>query len=262
MSDICNAPFLHTMTNGQIQFAYNEFSDRFEPLSPLSPQQRRQWETRPELTPDTMDYWEEMACPYDDETLPPCCDVDPTTSAFLDLLDNFPNRSIETDLGVSADDVRSGRFGTLSRGALRELEKLDKNQDYRLVSRDKKDNDSRTRSMAWVPRNGGASIEIESSKNNILFPANGSELLQHIDLAMLIPTSSNEGISASELRAGKFGRLPHDITQSLESLQKDKDYALTTLFYGSQGEASYLAWVDKATGNAVVINQDNRYPMY
>ena len=163
---------------------------------------------------------------------------------------------------MSANDVRSGKFGALSHSALRELEKLDKNQNYQLVSRVKEENDSISGSLAWFPENGGSPIEIESSTEGTVFPPNGSALLEHIDLSMLIPTYNNEGISANELRSGKYGRLPPEINQSLEKLQNHKDYALTTLFSPPPNEAPYMAWVEKETDDTVLIHQDPSYAMY
>lgn len=262
MPGIDNAPHTHMTTTWQKQFSYNEILDRFEPLSSLSPEQRRELEIHPELNPNNKEYWESRAGEYDAGTLPPCCDLDPTTSAFLELLDNIPGRTIETGLGVSANDVRSGKFGALSHSALRELEKLDKNQNYQLVSRIKEENDSMSGSLAWFPENGGSPIEIESSTEGTVFPPNGSALLEHIDLSMLIPTYNNEGISANELRSGKYGRLPPEINQSLEKLQNHKDYALTTLFSPPPNEAPYMAWVEKKTDDTVLIHQDPSYAMY
>ena len=126
MSGTCNTPSMQAATNWQIQFLYNNLLDIVESLSARPSEQRRPLETRPELNPNN------YAKNRDWET--PCCDVNPTVFALQKLLQSLPTRTFEADFGVSANDVRSGKFGPLSRSALNELEKLDKNQDYRIVS--------------------------------------------------------------------------------------------------------------------------------
>lgn len=51
MPGIDNAPHTHMTTTWQKKFSYNEILDRFEPLSSLSPEQRRELEIHPELNP-------------------------------------------------------------------------------------------------------------------------------------------------------------------------------------------------------------------
>ena len=194
---------MQAATNWQIQFLYNNLLNIVESLNTRPSEQRRPLETRPELNPNN------YAKNRDWET--PCCDVNPTVFALQKLLQSLPTRTFEADFGVSANDVRSGKFGPLSRSALKELEKLDKNQDYRIVSISKEENERMSGGVFWVPQKGGAAIEIESRKEGRLFPPHGSALLEHIDLSILNPKSTNEGISTDELRSGKYGALSPDI---------------------------------------------------
>src|SRR5450830_1391067 len=144
MSGTCNIPSMQAATNWQIQFLYNNLLNIVESLNTRPSEQRRPLETRPELNPNN------YAKNRDWET--PCCDVNPTVFALQKLLQSLPSRTFEADFGVSANDVRSGKFGPLSRSALNELEKLDKNQDYRIVSISKEENERMSGGVFWVPQ--------------------------------------------------------------------------------------------------------------
>ena len=254
MSGICNTPSMQAATNWQIQFLYNNLLNIVESLNTRPSEQRRPLETRPELNPNN------YAKNRDWET--PCCDVNPTVFALQKLLQSLPSRTFEADFGVSANDVRSGKFGPLSRSALNELEKLDKNQDYRIVSIAKEENERMSGGVFWVPQKGGAAIEIESRKEGRLFPPHGSALLEHIDLSILNPKSTNEGISTDELRSGKYGALSPDITKSLEGLPKNKNYNLGVLFPETPNQEPNLAWIEKETGSSVVIGADRGFLVF
>ena len=254
MSGTCNIPSMQAATNWQIQFLYNNLLNIVESLNTRPSEQRRPLETRPELNPNN------YAKNRDWET--PCCDVNPTVFALQKLLQSLPSRTFEADFGVSANDVRSGKFGPLSRSALNELEKLDKNQDYRIVSIAKEENERMSGGVFWVPQKGGAAIEIESRKEGRLFPPHGSALLEHIDLSILNPKSTNEGISTDELRSGKYGALSPDITKSLEGLPKNKNYNLGVLFPETPNQEPNLAWIEKETGSSVVIGADRGFLVF
>lgn len=258
MSGIENA-LTHAFTNCHTHFSYNDMPGSSEPLFTLSPAQRRQLEAQPALPPNDCHYWESRFLADCAEVQPHHFDLDPTVSAFQELLYTVPSRTTETDVGVTASDVRSGKYGALTRGGLKELEKLDKNQDYRLVTRTKEENDSMSGSMLWAPMNGGTPIVIESWNDDTTFPPDGAEVLQSIELYMLDDRYTDEGISAGELRSGKYGRLPPAINRSLEKLEKDKDYALTTFHNDHLGEDSYMAWVEKGTGETVMIGLTKEY---
>ncbi|WP_443699726.1 hypothetical protein [Pseudomonas sp.] len=254
MSGTCNTPSMQAATNWQIQFLYNNLLNIVESLNTRPSEQRRPLETRPELNPNN------YAKNRDWET--PCCDVNPTVFALQKLLQSLPTRTFEADFDVSANDVRSGKFGPLSRSALKELEKLDKNQDYRIVSISKEENERMSGGVFWVPQKGGAAIEIESRKEGRLFPPHGSALLEHIDLSILNPKSTNEGISTDELRSGKYGALSPDITKSLEGLPKDKNYNLGILYPTHPDQEANLAWIEKETGSSVVIGPDRGFLVF
>lgn len=258
MSGIENA-LTHSFANWQTHSSYNDLLNTLERLITLTNSQGRQLEAQPALTPNDGQYWENRFLADRAEAQPHHVGLEPTVSAFQELLDRVPGRTTETDLGITANDVRSGKYGALTRGGLRELEKLDKNQDYRLMTRDKEENDSVSGSMAWAPINGGTPITIESWNDDTRFPPNGAAVLHSIDLSMLDERSTNEGISASELRSGKYGRLPPEINRSLEKLEKDKDYTLTTFHNDRPKEDSYMAWVQKGTGETVVIGSTKEY---
>ncbi|WP_426100051.1 hypothetical protein [Pseudomonas sp. PSPC3-3] len=254
MSGTCNTPSMQAATNWQIQFLYNNLLNIVESLNTRPSEQRRPLETRPELNPNN------YAKNRDWET--PCCDVNPTVFALQKLLQSLPTRTFEADFGVSANDVRSGKFGPLSRSALKELEKLDKNQDYRIVSISKEENERMSGGVFWVPQKGGAAIEIESRKEGRLFPPHGSALLEHIDLSILNPKSTNEGISTDALRSGKYGALSPDITKSLEGLPKDKNYNLGILYPTHPDQEANLAWIEKETGSSIVIGPDRGFLVF
>ncbi|ASV39962.1 hypothetical protein CI807_28395 [Pseudomonas sp. NS1(2017)] len=261
MSGIGNAP-MQPPAHWETHFSYNDMLDRFEPLATLSPAQRRQLESHPELNPNNEQYWKSRFSADDFKTDPDHFDLNPSVSAFHELLSTIAGRIIETDLGVSANDVRAGKYGALTRGALRELEKLDKNQDYRLITITREDNDSMIGSHAWAPVSGGTPVVIETWSDNFHFPPDGAEVLHSIDLSMLEERYIDEGLSANELRSGKYGRLSPEIMLSLEALQKDKDYALTTFPSQPPGGDPYMAWVEKGTGHSVAIGPDREHLMY
>ena len=260
MSGTCNTPSMQAATNWQIQFLYNNLLNIVESLNTRPSEQRRPLETRPELNPNN--YAKNRDWENNLGALPPCCDVNPTVFALQKLLQSLPSRTFEIDFGVSANDVRSGKFGPLSRSALNELEKLDKNQDYRMVSISKEENERMSGGVFWVPQKGGAAIEIESRKEGRSFPPNGSALLEHIDLSMLEPKSTNEGISTDELRSGKYGALSPDITKSLEGLPKNKNYNLGILYPDTADQEANLAWIEKETGTSVVIGPDRGFLVF
>lgn len=260
MSGICNSPCMQEATNWQAHFSYNNLLDIFEPLSARPSEQRRQFETAPDLTPNNYAKNTDWENKFGAQL--PCCDVNPTVFALQKLLQSLPSRTFEIDFGVSANDVRSGKFGPLSRSALNELEKLDKNQDYRMVSISKEENEMMSGGVFWVPQKGGAAIEIESRKEGRLFPPHGAALLEHIDLSMLEPKSTNEGISTDELRSGKYGALSPDITKSLEGLPKNKNYNLGVLFPETPNQEPNLAWIEKETGSSVVIGPDRGFLVF
>lgn len=146
----------------------------------------------------------------------------PQTEAFEQLTDQlFGSRGV-IDRGVSANDLRSGKHGVLSPEVTAELAKLDKNTDYRLVN----EYGAFSSSYLWVPINDGPSEVISFMDPTIPASERNSPLLTLLERESIIPKENNVHLTASDLRAGRFGRVSDEVQKSLAELDPKKDYNL------------------------------------
>ncbi|MCR4537614.1 hypothetical protein NUV89_04305 [Pseudomonas sp. 18.1.10] len=202
------------------------------------PDVRRDWEMRPDFTPS-----------------PPQANT--TVGALRQLLDSMPDQLVQTDRGITANDIRAGKFGTLSPEALKELEKLDKNQDYRLVTLD---SPSGTAS-AWITANSDTPVFIQAMASEGPVTLDRMHPLWRLPKIMSAPIKFiNEGITTDALKAGKHGPLHPEIKKSLEALKQDKSYTLTSFPKHNENDDTLLAWVEKGSGNIVPIGTEDGRP--
>ena len=175
----------------------------------------------------------------------------PTLNAIEALLNAPLDRKRNIDHGISANDVRAGKYGKLSPPIIRELNKLKPDQDYRLVTHITENKDS----TKWMPINGGEPVLIESRdmQSGETVPYGGSSLMKLRKIESTPIKSWDEGITSDELKEGKYGVLSPYIKKSLDGLEPGKNYSLTTMVGVNPEDGNTMAWVDKITGKFVEI---------
>lgn len=181
-----------------------------------------------------------------------------TVGALRQLLDSLPNRKVETDYGITANDLRSGKYGKLPPSAMKELGKLDKNQDYRLVSV----NSGTSMESAWVPTDGTKPRLTQSMESGGPVTATSGHPIWSLPKIMETPILSiNEGITSDDLKKGAHGALPAKIKNNLSELDNNKNYTLTSLpNYMGNGE-TLLTWQENGTKhNYVPIESEEDRP--
>ena len=217
------------------------------------PDARRNWDYNPDGgRPDARRDWDVRS---DFKPSPP--QGNPTVGALRQLLDSLPDHRVQTDRGITANDIRAGKFGTLSPQAIKELEKLDKNQDYRLITLD---SPSSTAS-AWIPTNSDTPVLIQAMASEGPLTHDSIHPLCRLPKIMSAPIKSiNEGITSDALKAGEYGALHPEVKKSLDALEQDKSYTLTSFPKHNDNSETLLAWVEKGNGKIIPIGTEEDRP--
>ncbi|WLH77858.1 hypothetical protein PSH81_19255 [Pseudomonas sp. FP2335] len=183
----------------------------------------------------------------------PALDTSQTTrtiEAIGQLLDRIPNRKTEFDHGITSDDIRAGKYGTLPPNARKELEKLDEGQNYRLVIL----SSEKGLESAWIPT--------DENKPTLTQPLNDDASRKNIghpiwDLPNIIKTNANSinlGVTSDDLKKGVHGKLSPEIKKSMDLLTQGKNYSLVSLPDYMGNDTSLLVWEEKG-------NRDNYVPI-
>ncbi len=173
-----------------------------------------------------------------------------TIEAIVQLIDRIPNRKSEFDHGITSDDIRAGKYGALPPNAMKELEKLDKGQNYRLVVL----SSEKGLESAWIPTDENKPTLIQPLNDDISTKNSGHPIW---DLPKIITTNANPinlGVTSDDLKKGVHGTLSPEIKQSLELLAHNKNYSLVSFPDYMGNGASLLVWEEKG-------NRDHYVPI-
>ena len=185
----------------------------------------------------------------------------PLLSEAVEALKNLSDAGIEKhsafDMGFSANDVRSGKYGALTPAAAKELAKLSKDEDYRLVQ----DNTHFSHSNLWVPIKGGTPIVITHSEANSRPGGDKSPLLDFLKITNDMHAPIGYGISANKLRSGNTDRLPSAVRESLEKLNPNSEYDLVCFPDKRKDDGGMMTWVERGTGAKVEVGFDDETPI-
>ncbi|QJI32396.1 hypothetical protein HKK55_28090 [Pseudomonas sp. ADAK18] len=163
----------------------------------------------------------------------------------------FPNANIDASAGLSARDLRAGKFDPLPLHIAKDLESLPKDQNYSLRSYL---GVSGEEELVWEPEDpSGKTYDVgdppfvTEALKRVTLELGGIEsasVTASRNLKALFPNvhvDPEEGISTDDLRAGKFGSLPLQVAKDLECLPKNETYYLKHLVnMGAEGFS--LGW--------------------
>lgn len=175
----------------------------------------------------------------------------PIESEMHQLLQTTMSERVRNiDTGITANDVRTEKYGRLSPSMKKELANLDINKDYRLVTQQ----DQGEEITRWEPTDNGQPVFIQSRnmKSGATYPWNGSTLLPYLKRDADKNKMINEGITSNDFKKGIYGELPF-IRKTLDALEQDKNYTLTRFMPTDVGDNQKIAWVDSTTGKSVPI---------
>jgi len=173
-----------------------------------------------------------------------------TAEAIDQLLDRIPNRKEEFDHGITSDDIRAGKYGALPPNAMKELEKLEKDQNYRLVIlRSEKGLES-----AWIPTDESKPTLIQPLNDEAFTKNSGHPLWDLPEIIKTRPYAVNLGVTSDDLKKGAHGELSSEIKKSLDLLEQDKNYSLISLPDYMGNGIPMLIWEEKG-------NRDNYVPI-
>jgi hypothetical protein len=222
------------------------------------PETHHDWDYRPDRRlPETRhdrDYRPDRRMPDSRRDWDVCPDLETsqttrTIEEIEQLLDRIPNRKTEFDHGITSDDIRAGKYGALPPNAMKELEKLEKGQNYRLVIL----SSEKSLESAWIPTDG--------NKPTLTQPLNGFSTKNSghpiWDLPQISKTSAiaiNLGVTSDDLKKGVHGALSPDIKKSLALLTQDKNYSLVSHPNYMNNDVTLLVWEEKG-------NRDNYVPI-
>lgn len=226
------------------------------------PQMRRDWDYLPERRmPDMRREWNYPTDRYVDQrpsyhvSARPTDEFEqinqhwnPTVKALDKLINTLPQAMISMDMDITTKDLLGGKYGPLSPSISKELEKLDEHRDYRMVSQF----NGHALTFLWAPVDGGRPVFIEQQENGYRTPTGGSDLLTLLNSNSDAQQFKDYGVTAKDLKNGKFGKFSPEIQKSLSTLEQDKDYSLVEL-YKTGNENTTLAWMDKSTGKTEQI---------
>ncbi|MGY4639132.1 hypothetical protein [Pseudomonas sp. TE24901] len=165
-----------------------------------------------------------------------------TIEAIDQLLDRIPNRKAEIDHGITSDDIRAGKYGALPPKTMKELEKLDKDQNYRLVIL----SSEKSWESAWIPTDGNKPTLTQPLNDDPVLTKNNHHPIW--GLPEIIKTQANSinlGVTSDDLKKGAHGALSPEIKKSLDQLPHDKNYSLVSLPDYMGNGIPLLIWEDK-----------------
>ncbi|MBY8971086.1 hypothetical protein J1G33_11825 [Pseudomonas sp. P867] len=230
------------------------------------PQMRRDWDYLPERrVPDMRRDWNYPTDRYADQrpsylVSPRLADEfapinqhwNPAVKALDKLIDTLPQAMIRMDMDITTKDLLGGKYGPLSPSITKELGKLDEHRDYRMVTQF----NGYAFTYLWAPVDGGRPVFIEQPENGYMTPTSGTDLLKLLNSNSEAQQFKDYGVTAKDLKNGKYGKLSPEIQKSLSNLEHDKNYSLIELFK-IDNENTTLAWRDKSTGKIEEIGQYN-----
>ena len=174
-----------------------------------------------------------------------------TVEAIDQLLDRIPNRKTEFDHGITSDDIRAGKYGALPTNAMKELKKLEKDQNYRLVIL----SSETSLESAWIPTDENKATLIQPLNDDKASTKNSGHPIW--DLPTITKThihSVNLGVTSDDLKKSVHGALSPEIKKSLDLLEQDKNYSLISLPDYMGNGIPLLIWEEKG-------NRDNYVPI-
>ncbi|MFC6300674.1 hypothetical protein GNF76_09055 [Pseudomonas sp. CCM 7893] len=164
----------------------------------------------------------------------------------------FPHaNNIDASAGLSARDLRAGKFDPLPLHIAKDLESLPKDQNYSLRSYLGMSGEEE---LAWEPEDPSGKIYdvgdppfVTEALKRVTLELGGIEsasVTASRNLKALFPklrVDPEEGISTDDLRAGKFGPLPLQVAKDLECLPRNETYYLKHLV-NMEAEGFSLGW--------------------
>jgi len=125
---------------------------------------------------------------------------------------------------------------------MKELEKLDKDQNYRLVIL----SSEKSWESAWIPTDGNKPTLTQPLNDDPVLTKNNHHPIW--GLPEIIKTQANSinlGVTSDDLKKGAHGALSPEIKKSLDQLPHDKNYSLVSLPDYMGNGIPLLTWEDK-----------------